>query len=256
MTGYTKLFPSIVHSTVWRAPNATRLVWITMLALADRDGQVEASLPGLADAARVSLDECTEALQYLQQPDPWSRTKDFQGRRIVPTDGGWLLLNHEKYRRKLDAEDRKTRAAERQKRHRDRRRDVTERDSNAASRDVTEVTTKQRAAATSSATAEAGSPSESGTLTYSPPDDWTPNASHRGRCLELSIDLEREAEAFRLYEFRRPIADWDRRFSLWLHNAYAQRGNAPARRPGARDGGALERQAQRIEQLRAEEVGR
>ena len=53
MSGYTKLHSNIIHSTIWRAPNHVRLVWITMLALCDRDGVVEASVPGLADAARV-----------------------------------------------------------------------------------------------------------------------------------------------------------------------------------------------------------
>jgi hypothetical protein len=48
VTGYTKLFSSIVSSTLWREPAATKVVWITMLALADRHGEVEASIPGLA----------------------------------------------------------------------------------------------------------------------------------------------------------------------------------------------------------------
>jgi len=56
--GYTKLFSSIVHSTVWRESNHVRLVWVTLLALCDRDGRVEASVPGLADAARVTVPEC------------------------------------------------------------------------------------------------------------------------------------------------------------------------------------------------------
>ena len=38
MAGYTKLFPGLILSTVWREPNHIRLVWITMLAITDRDG--------------------------------------------------------------------------------------------------------------------------------------------------------------------------------------------------------------------------
>jgi hypothetical protein len=98
MSGYAKLFGSILHSTVWLEPNHVRLVWITMLAMANRRGLVEASLPGLAVAARVSLEECQEALNKFTSPDPHSRTKDHEGRRIEEVDGGWVLLNYEKHR--------------------------------------------------------------------------------------------------------------------------------------------------------------
>lgn len=105
--GYTKLFQSILASTIWREPNETRIVWITMLAMADKRGVVEASVPGLADMARVSLACCKRALKALQTPDRYSRTREHDGRRIEPVDGGWLLLNHGKYRAKLNADDRR-----------------------------------------------------------------------------------------------------------------------------------------------------
>ena len=107
MSGYTKLFSSIIASTIWREPDHVRVVWITMLAMATKDGVVEASIPGLADMARVSLPQCEQALTALRAPDPYSRTKDHDGRRIQDVDGGFLLLNHAKYRDKLSAEDRR-----------------------------------------------------------------------------------------------------------------------------------------------------
>jgi len=106
MTGYTKLFSSIVTSTVWGEPDHVRLVWITMLALSNRDGIVEASIPGLAKMAGVAIENCEAALQRLEGPDKYSRTKDFEGRRITPIDGGWQLINHRKYRDKLSKEER------------------------------------------------------------------------------------------------------------------------------------------------------
>ncbi len=107
MTGYTKLFSSITDSTVWREPDRTRLVWITMLAMSDADGYVAASVPGLADRARVPLQDCLTALDAFRAPDEWSRTKEYDGRRIVDVDGGWQLLNHAKYRAIQDAEHRR-----------------------------------------------------------------------------------------------------------------------------------------------------
>lgn len=131
MSGYTKLFGSILRSTVWKTPPHVRLVWITMLALADRDGIVDSSVPGLADAAGVERTQCDQALALFLAPDPDSRTPDNEGRRIEKVDGGWRVLNHGKYADKLSVEDRRSRDAERQKRCRERR---VSRD---ASRDVT-----------------------------------------------------------------------------------------------------------------------
>jgi len=36
----------------------------------------------------------------LKSPDPYSRTKQDEGRRIKEVEGGWLVLNHKKYREK------------------------------------------------------------------------------------------------------------------------------------------------------------
>jgi hypothetical protein len=113
MSGYTKLFASILDSTVWQTSQATRLVWITMLAMADKDGVVEGSIPGLAKRAGVSLPEAEDALECFMSPDPYSRTKDYEGRRIEEVDGGWRLLNHRKHRDKLSKVEQNEKAAER-----------------------------------------------------------------------------------------------------------------------------------------------
>lgn len=107
MSTYTKLFSAIVASTLWREDNATRLVWITIIALADRSGRTEGSIPGLADLARVSLADCEHALEKLMAPDPYSRSKDEEGRRIKPIDGGWQIVNHRKYRDRMSADQRR-----------------------------------------------------------------------------------------------------------------------------------------------------
>src|SRR3990167_8495528 len=104
--GYTKLFSSIIGSTIWREPDHVRIVWITMLALKDRFDVVEASLPGLADFARVSLEQCQAALRVLSEPDEYSRTKTNEGRRIQAMEGGWYVLNGEKYRQKMNEDER------------------------------------------------------------------------------------------------------------------------------------------------------
>ena len=101
---FTKLFSSITESTVWCEPDRVRLVWITMLAMADSRGRIWASVPGLANRARVPLEDAEDAIQRFLGPDKYSRTPDHDGRRIEVIDGGWRLLNHEKYRAIRDVE--------------------------------------------------------------------------------------------------------------------------------------------------------
>lgn len=104
---YTKLFSSITESTVWGEPYATRIVWVAMLAMADAKGQVYGSIPGLARRANVTLQEVETALESFRLPDPYSRTKDADGRRIEDIDGGWRLINHAKYGAIRGAEERR-----------------------------------------------------------------------------------------------------------------------------------------------------
>ena len=101
---FTKLFTSITESTIWVEPHPIRLTWITMLAMSDRKGRVFGSIPGLANRARVTVEECEDAIIRFLSPDKYSRTPDNEGRRIAPIDGGWILLNHAKYRAIQDDE--------------------------------------------------------------------------------------------------------------------------------------------------------
>jgi hypothetical protein len=75
-----------------------------MLAMADRLGRVWASIPGLANRARVPVESVEKAIKCFSEHDPYSRTKDFDGRRIEEIDGGWRLLNYVKYRSIRDEE--------------------------------------------------------------------------------------------------------------------------------------------------------
>jgi hypothetical protein len=117
--GYTKLFSSIVTSTIWVESDRTRIVWITMLAMADRNGEIQASIPGLARLAGVPIPDCEEALAKFIAPDRYSRTPDDEGRRIEKIEGGWALLNHAKYREMASRDDSKAANTERQRRHRE-----------------------------------------------------------------------------------------------------------------------------------------
>jgi hypothetical protein len=103
MAGWTKLFSSIVTSSIWCEDDKTFKAWIALLALSDREGVVEGSVPGLANLCRLSTSEMRTALKKLSEPDPDSRSPEHEGRRIQAIEGGWLLLNYAKYREKAVA---------------------------------------------------------------------------------------------------------------------------------------------------------
>lgn len=119
--GYTKLFSSIVASTIWQESKETKVVWITMLAMKNRDQVVESSIPGLAKMAGVTIPECESALKVLSSPDEYSRSREFEGRRIEAVDGGWRILNGEKYRQKMGADERREYKARKQAEYRARK---------------------------------------------------------------------------------------------------------------------------------------
>lgn len=95
--GYTKLFSGIVMSTVWTYDSDTRVVWVTLLALADERGVIVGTIPGLAKVAGVSLEATRKAMDIFLSPDPDSGSKEFDGRRIETIDRGWRLLNYLKF---------------------------------------------------------------------------------------------------------------------------------------------------------------
>lgn len=122
MAGFVKLFGSILASTVWMEDPETKVVWITMLAMADAKGYVGGSVPGLAKMAGVERAATERALEKFLSPDPDSRSKEHEGRRIVEAEGGWKLLNYAKYREARDEETRREqfRASKRRARARER----------------------------------------------------------------------------------------------------------------------------------------
>jgi hypothetical protein len=119
--GFVKVYGSIRKSSVWVEPPAIFKVWMTLLVEADPKGRVFGTVPGLANSAAVSVRMCRKAIERFEAPDPDSRTPDNEGRRLVPIDGGWQLLNYEKYRERRT--EKQVADAARQQRQRDRERD-------------------------------------------------------------------------------------------------------------------------------------
>ena len=118
---YTKLFAKILQSSIWLEPDATRIVWITLLAAKDQDGFAAFSAIGsVANAARVSLEDARTAIATLEAPDPESANPGNDGRRIERVPGGWILLNAKEYDSIVTAEHARIQSRERSRAYRDR----------------------------------------------------------------------------------------------------------------------------------------
>ena len=98
MSDIVPISKNLLKSTLWLSEDKnTRLVWVAMLLLRNRDHMVLESIPGLADYAKVSIDECKLALMKLKKPDEYSKSRAYDGRRIVDVEGGWLIVNGSAY---------------------------------------------------------------------------------------------------------------------------------------------------------------
>jgi hypothetical protein len=153
---FVKLDTGILDSTLW-IERDLREVFITALLMAEPKefdepirqievsrmeftnftappgwyGFVPAASFGIINRAGVERDAGIEALRRLGEPEIESRSKDFEGRRMIRMDGGYLILNYMKYR------DKDHTAAERQRRLRERRKAEKE---GGVTRDVHKVT--------------------------------------------------------------------------------------------------------------------
>ena len=109
MPGYTKLFSSILMSSIWEESAETRIVWVTLLALADQHGHIDGTVKSVARVARVPVKTCENALITFLSPDPDDRSGVADGRRIEVEAGGWRLVNYGTYRHRMSEDERRER---------------------------------------------------------------------------------------------------------------------------------------------------
>jgi len=139
---FVKLDTGILNSSVW-VDLETRNVFLTALLMATpyelREetpqlavdslkptgwmvppgwyGLAEAASVGIVRQAGVDQARGLEALARMGEPEEWSRSQEFGGRRIVRVNSGFIVLNFMHYR------DKNHGAADRQRRYRDRKRE-------------------------------------------------------------------------------------------------------------------------------------
>lgn len=113
--GFTKLDERIIQSSIMCESLETFKIWITLLALCRADGVAECSAVYLESVCRIPLDTILKSLEVLMAPDVVSRSINDDGRRIERVDGGYKIINYEKYR----SESLKSAEAERKRLYRE-----------------------------------------------------------------------------------------------------------------------------------------
>jgi len=113
---YAKIYEQIFDSTL--AENyQVRHVFEDLLKLADQDGVVDRTREAIARRTNVPLEIVTSGISELEKPDPHSRSKEHDGRRIIRLeegrDWGWRIVNHGYYRKLKNADELRKAAMER-----------------------------------------------------------------------------------------------------------------------------------------------
>src|SRR6266446_366543 len=107
---FAKVFSQIFDSSIAEDYNRRRM-FMDLLVLADSDGVIDMTTEAIARRTNVPLAEVERYLTELSTPDPLSRSKEEDGRRIVLIDSkrnwGWRIVNYEHYRSIRDEEARR-----------------------------------------------------------------------------------------------------------------------------------------------------
>ena len=111
---YSKLYRTIFDGSLYGQFEAIT-VFMAMLALSDRHGDVDAAPAKIAGCLGCSTDFVLKGIASLEAPDPYSRTPAEEGRRIIPLTNdeggrrpfGWKIVNYEKYRAIRNEEERR-----------------------------------------------------------------------------------------------------------------------------------------------------
>lgn len=99
-----------------------------LIVLSSADGVVDMTPEAISGRTTIPLKIIVKGLRFLEQPDPYTRTPGEDGRRIVKLDEhrpwGWRLVNHGKYTRLRNMEQKREADRERIAEKRNQNKDV------------------------------------------------------------------------------------------------------------------------------------
>lgn len=110
---YSALDSGFINSTTFRLGPMHAAVWAAILSQKDQDGIVTLTPETLARIWLMDEAVIQKIWDDLAAPDPKSKNKENEGRRMVKTpDGEWYLTGHDKYREKYKQEKRRKQVAD------------------------------------------------------------------------------------------------------------------------------------------------
>lgn len=103
MSGYTPVFRSVfTGSLCGQWPDTA--AWLSLLALADKNGEVDMTPQYISSVTGMPLGDLLLCISRFLDPDPMSRTRTNEGRRLELIDSsrdwGWRIINFKAYREK------------------------------------------------------------------------------------------------------------------------------------------------------------
>lgn len=123
---FGKVFASMYKGTLYGQWQAI-ITMQQLIVLADAEGVIDMTPPAISAHTSIPLDIIETGLKILQQPDPYSRTPDNEGRRIELIDPsrpwGWVLVNHKFYRDLASEQDRRDKTRERVRKFREKQKE-------------------------------------------------------------------------------------------------------------------------------------
>lgn len=120
---FVKLFTQILDSSI-ADDRRLRHFFTDLLLCANGDGNVVMTVAAIARRIGTTVEEVEWGLEQLQKPDPYSKTPDHQGRRVVKledTGYGWHIINFDYYRAMKDSEQLREASRQRLRRFRAKR---------------------------------------------------------------------------------------------------------------------------------------
>jgi hypothetical protein len=232
MAGYTPLFSSLTTGTLCgKWPDIG--LWPIVLSLSDWRGIVDVTPDYLSRVTGLQIEAVIACMQRFCEPDPYSRSDIEEGRRLVLLEPehrnwGWRIVNLQMYRDRASGQDQVDdgRNAAKVRRYKDRHRRTPEDtgghretpgDTDSYSDSNTDKSKKARAKRASRV-----------------PVDFQPDLDY-ARTQIPDLDVEREAQKFRDWEFKTPRSDWPATWRTWIQHC-RETGKYAKRQEGARRG--------------------
>lgn len=119
---YGKLFVQMYDSSIVEDPEA-RYTLMDMVVLADQNGVVDMTHEAIARRTNRPVQVIRETISRLESPDHRSRNPVEKGARLKRLDDhrdwGWMIVNHEHFRRLVSSEQKREKTAARVRRFRE-----------------------------------------------------------------------------------------------------------------------------------------